>query len=188
MKLRVALLLALFAGLLGFAPSWIVPDWSDPGGWLSSARPEDAAAAGLRSLAIALAGTQLAGLSLLWVSAAAGSGSLERLARRALLPMFRTTAPIMLAAGSALPAVAMETRLPIQLPPTERSVEVASIVPASVVVESGDSMWTIAAGAVDGDPSRYWRRVVDLNVGRFADVDLIHPGDIVLLPPVNPGR
>jgi nucleoid-associated protein YgaU len=46
-------------------------------------------------------------------------------------------------------------------------------------------MWTIAAGRVDGDPSGYWLRLVDLNRDRFEDVDLIHPGDTVLLPPLN---
>jgi hypothetical protein len=60
-------------------------------------------------------------------------------------------------------------------------------------VERGDSLWTIAEddlSAQKGSPvddeavAEHWLEVIDLN-DQFADPDLIHPGDQVLLPPVE---
>lgn len=191
MIIRVTLLTAIFFGLLAIDPAWISPNWNDLSGWHAAARPEDALAATVRLAAIGLTGVQMGAFSLMLVGRATGNGTLQRTAQRALLPVLRGAAPLVLAAGSALPAAATELRLPIVPPAVERTVDEVGNERSSstlVVVEAGDSMWTIAAAHTDTDVGKYWRRVVDLNRDRFENVDLIHPGDTVLLPPVNPGN
>ncbi|MEX2423398.1 MAG: hypothetical protein WD990_05415 [Acidimicrobiia bacterium] len=184
---RLFLLVALHLGLLALNPAWVIIDWAEPGAWLSAAPPEDAVAALLRTMAVALTGSQITALLAVGLFTLTGNGRLEQAARRALLPVFRVAGPVALVAGTALPATAMEARIPISPPPAVQVVDL----PASpvghdaVIVLPGQSMWTIAAARVDGDPSRYWRRLVDLNRDRFEDVDLIHPGETVLLPPLN---
>jgi nucleoid-associated protein YgaU len=184
---RLLLLVALYLGLVALNPAWVVIDWGAPIAWLSTAPTEDAAAAVLRAVALALTGSQIIALGVLGLSTLAGGGRLERAARRALLPIFRGAGPIALIAGTALPVAAMEAHLPITPPPVTRVIDIpdADVVSNGVTVRPGDSMWTIAAGRVEGDPSVYWRRLVDLNRDRFENVDLIHPGDTVLLPPLN---
>lgn len=188
MRTRLTLLVLVFAGLLTLNPDWLVPDWSQPGQWLTVSRPEDAVAALLRLAALLLTGTQIGALAVAAVAGRLGRGGLERLARRALLPVFRTAAPLALVAGAALPVAAMETRLPVTPPAVERVHDAAPAAAGTsgiVVVAPGDSLWTIAAARVEGDPSAYWRRIVELNERRFDDVNLIHPGDTVLIPPVT---
>ena len=184
---RLLSLAALHLGLLALNPDWVVIEWDNPIAWLAVAPVEEAVAALIRSAALLLTGSQLAALALIGLSTLVGSGRLGRAAQRALLPALRTAAPVALMASTALPVAAMETRLPITPPPVTQVVDLpSSRTPEdAVTVRSGDSMWTIAADRVDGDPSSYWRRVVDVNRDRFADVDLIHPGDTVLLPPLN---
>lgn len=187
MATRIILLAAVFSGLIALDPGWILVEWSMD--WIAASRPEDLSAALIRLVAIGLTGSQLAALSVVAVAERLGNGSLERMARRALLPVLRGAAPIVLVAGSALPAAANEVRVPFSPPAAERTVDSdvaqSPLIPAtaSVVVEAGDSMWTIAAANTDGDVGVYWRRVVDMNRDRFADVNLIHPGDEVVLPP-----
>lgn len=63
------------------------------------------------------------------------------------------------------------------------------------LVVAGDNLWTIARDRLtstsedgsDARVARYWRRVVEDNVGRLrsGDPDLIHPGETVRLPPVE---
>ena len=185
MRTRHFILLVVFAGLVAFDPAWIVPDWSNPIGWAAASRPEDVVAAAIRLLAVGLTGSQLLALTAVNVGSAIGNGVLTRLGRRALLPVLRGATPIVLAASTALPAAAAEARLPIA-PPVERVVELPTGEWRldSVVVERGDSMWTIAADHAPGDVGTYWRQVVDMNRDRFTDVNLIHPGDVILLPPV----
>lgn len=187
MATRLLLLVALHLGLLGLNPSWVVIDWAEPVTWLSAAPPEDAIAALLRSMAVVLTGSQITALVLVGLFTVTGNGRLEHTARRALLPILRAAGPVALVAGTALPAAAIETRIPISPPPATQVVDlpVAPVPHGVVTVLPGQSMWTIAARQVDGDPSSYWRRLVDLNRNRFEDVDLIHPGDTVLLPPLN---
>ena len=184
---RLFSLAALHIGLLSLNPPWVVIDWAEPIAWLSAASPEDAVAAVLRSAAVVLTGSQIAALSLVGIFALTGNGRLEQAARRAILPILRAAGPVALVAGTALPAAATEARIPINPPPATQVIDLpaVSIHPGAVTVLAGQSMWTIAAERVDGDPSRYWRRIVDLNRDRFDDVDLIHPGDTVLLPPLN---
>jgi len=83
-------------------------------------------------------------------------------------------------------------------PPVPASVP-APPVAASVVVAPGDSLWELAARQVaaasarpretvgDGEIAPYWTRVCDANRERLAsgDVDLIHPGELVILPPLR---
>ncbi|HVR32917.1 MAG TPA: hypothetical protein VMS74_09445 [Acidimicrobiia bacterium] len=186
MTRRVALLLVTFVSLSVLDPAWAVLDWSDPVGWLREARTEDAVAAGLRSLAMVVAGSQLAALGLLGVGHLTGNGATQRLATRVLLPVVTRAAPLALIAGTALPAAASEARIPIAPPVAEHRVDLSTTPSPMIVVASGDSMWTIAADHATGDVGAYWHRVVELNRHRFEDVNLIHPGDFVLLPPVNP--
>ena len=66
---------------------------------------------------------------------------------------------------------------------------------AKVVVEVGDSFWSIAVGVLteraaappeDRDVVEYWRRLIDANRSRLIDPanpDLIVPGQAVVLVP-----
>jgi nucleoid-associated protein YgaU len=182
MRLQFVSLTALLVGLVAIDPHWITIDWTSPLEWLGSSRPEDAFAALVRSLAITLAASQALAVGVVGTARALGSGTLERVGRRMLVPVLRSAAPIALVAGSALPATAAEARVPI----APVGVTAAEIRPDSVIVQPGDSMWTIAAAHSPNETASYWIRVVDLNRGRFADVNLIHPGDELLLPPINP--
>ena len=53
-------------------------------------------------------------------------------------------------------------------------------------MQAGDSLWKIAAARAPDETAPFWLRVVNLNRNRFADVNLIHPGDEVWLPTVSP--
>ena len=184
---RRLLLVALHLGLLTLRPSWVVIDWSDPVGWLSAAPPDEAVAALLRSVAALLTGSQIVALTFVGLFALTGHSRLERAACRMLVPVFRVAGPIALVAGTALPAAAMEARIPITPPAVTLVSDLGEpgVPIGTVVVRPGDSMWTIAEDHVEGDPGEYWRQVVDLNRQRFEDVDVIHPGETVLLPPVS---
>ncbi|MEM9465609.1 MAG: LysM peptidoglycan-binding domain-containing protein [Actinomycetota bacterium] len=65
--------------------------------------------------------------------------------------------------------------------------------PDAWLVESGDNLWTIAATVVrdqHGEPAdeasvaRYWRSLISANARTLDDPDLIHPGQVLTLPPV----
>jgi nucleoid-associated protein YgaU len=184
MHFRLLALALLAFALDRFDPAWIVIEWSNPTGWVRNARPEDAAAAMVRVAALSMSASQAAALSLVWVGRMNGSGGLERGGRRFVIPALRAAAPLALVAGSAIPAAATETRLPVTLAQPAPSERMATG-PRPVRVEAGESMWTIAAAHTAGELAPFWREVVELNRDRFDDVDLIHPGDIVLLPPLN---
>ena len=84
-------------------------------------------------------------------------------------------------------------------PATEHAAEVRFDAEIEVEVAPGDNLWAIAAqtlaratgrdrGAVaDDEIDRYWRVLCDLNRGRVrsGDVNLIYPGEVVVLPPVS---
>lgn len=69
--------------------------------------------------------------------------------------------------------------------------------PASVVVESGDNLWTISEHHLEGDLGRdvedrevapYWREVIDANADRYIEPgnpNLIIPGQVLALPPTG---
>ena len=91
------------------------------------------------------------------------------------------------------PAVATAAPVP---PTTEHAAEIRFDV--EVEVAPGDNLWGIAAqtiaratgrdrGAVtDDEIDRYWRVLCDLNRDRVrsGDVNLIYPGEVVVLPPI----
>jgi hypothetical protein len=69
--------------------------------------------------------------------------------------------------------------------------------PTEVVVKSGDHMWSLAEqrliqvrgrGVSDTEIAPYWLQVIGVNLSRIrsGDPDLIFPGEILLLPGVNP--
>lgn len=177
MIFRLFALVVVFIGLAAFDPPWLVVEVSDLAIWIATTRPEEAAAAVLRVVALVGAGTQLGAVVVCWVAASVGDGAVERLARRAIVPALRAAIPVAIAAGPAAPAIAAPVVVPVSPTPIARDVTTSQ-----VVVAPGDSMWTIAADHANGDVAGYWRRVVGLNRTRFANVDLIHPGDVVLLP------
>ena len=184
--MRIFSLTALLASLVSIDPHWLTIDWKAPLEWLSSSRPEDAAAAVVRTGAIALVASQAAAIAILWTAHTLNSQTLERVGRRMLVSVLRSAAPIALVAASALPVTASETRLPITLPAARVVAENTFDQPEVVVVQAGDSLWKIAAAHAPDETAPFWLRVVDLNRNRFADVNLIHPGDEVLLPTVSP--
>ena len=78
-----------------------------------------------------------------------------------------------------------EARLPWTQPTTVRSDE--------VIVEPGDHLWRISKRHLDsleafGPVAAYWRQVITANVDslRSGDPDLIYPGEVITLPPVEP--
>lgn len=77
----------------------------------------------------------------------------------------------------------------VPLPPGVQTVATSTVAPGRHVVESGESLWSIAAAetARRGDGSSvgtYWRRVVAVNEPhlRSGDPDLIYPGEEIILP------
>jgi hypothetical protein len=69
--------------------------------------------------------------------------------------------------------------------------------PTEVVIKSGDHMWSLAEErlnlilgreASDAEIAAYWLQVVGVNLSRIrsGDPDLIFPGEILLLPPIDP--
>ena len=97
------------------------------------------------------------------------------------MPVLRRAAPLALVVGTAIPAAAVDHRLPVIPPPPDEGTT-GSIGAPMVVVQPGDSMWRIAAHHTNGAVAPYWLDLVGLNRARFTNVDLIHPGDTVLLP------
>jgi nucleoid-associated protein YgaU len=180
MPVRFLSLVALHLALRLMAPAWSVVDWADPVLWVASAGTDEAAAALVRLLGLLATGSQALAIAL--AAAADHLGQVRILANRLLIPTLRRAAPLVLVAGTAIPAAAADHRLPI-LPPLPI---VEAPAPPGVVVEPGDNMWRIAARHTDGPTAPYWVDLVDLNRSRFRDVDLIHPGDTVLLPPFRP--
>lgn len=158
------------------------PPIHDPIGRLSGLPPEVAAATVLRA-AIVLVGTTQIGVAFVAVCAEAlGRVRFAAATRRLLIPALRSTAPLVVAVGTALPASASVAVVPPVEPPSPAR-------PARVIrveVVPGDSLWRIAeATNTDGDVDRHWRAIVELNRHRFDDVDLIHPGEVVLVPPLS---
>lgn len=110
------------------------------------------------------------------------------------------TAALRLLPAEALPAtpVPVVPAPPAAAAPPEAPPSVsgppATAPAATVVVEPGDSLWSIAeeallhAGAVGPDDraiERYWRRLIDINRGALVhpdNPDLIYPGQTVVLP------
>jgi len=105
-----------------------------------------------------------------------------------LLPRVVTVALVVTA---SLSAAAMPSETAVRLP-----VRLGVAPPTSVVVELGDHLWKIAATHVASDLGRkgtdaeiwpYWREVIVSNTPalRSGDPDLIYPGEVIELPPLN---
>ena len=69
--------------------------------------------------------------------------------------------------------------------------------PTEVVVQSGDHMWSLAEQRLaqvrgrevsDTEIAPYWLKVIDVNLSRIrsGEPDLIFPGEILLLPEIDP--
>ena len=69
--------------------------------------------------------------------------------------------------------------------------------PTEVVVKSGDHLWSLAEqrltqvrgqGVSDTEIALYWLKVIETNLSRIrsGDPDLIVPGEILLLPGIDP--
>jgi hypothetical protein len=95
--------------------------------------------------------------------------------------------------------------LPIQQIPVPEVGDPESVAPQTpvptglteVVVRSGDHMWSLAEQrlnlilgreASDAEIAPYWLQVVGVNLSRIrsGDPDLIFPGEILVLPPIDP--
>jgi hypothetical protein len=105
-------------------------------------------------------------------------------------------------AGRAPTTVITESKAPLPTPtpiptptPTPATVPVPTPLPATAptrppivhVVTAGESIWSIARDRVGVDPvtlHEYWRALCDANRAalRSGDVNLIHPGETVVLP------
>lgn len=60
--------------------------------------------------------------------------------------------------------------------------------PGTHIVEEGDHLWKIAASRVTGEAvDAYWRRLVEANrtTLRSGDPNLIYPGEVIALPPLE---
>lgn len=69
--------------------------------------------------------------------------------------------------------------------------------PTEVVVQSGDHMWSLAQQRLeqvrgrevsDTEIAPYWLKMIDVNLSRIrsGEPDLIYPGEILLLPAIDP--
>jgi len=101
-------------------------------------------------------------------------------------------APTATSVATPSPALPLPVPLPTTPPPPAQ--------PASVVVQAGDNLWTIAAdalaratardraGIADAEIARYWRAICDANATtvRSGNLDLIAPGEVIALPPLPP--
>jgi nucleoid-associated protein YgaU len=104
-------------------------------------------------------------------------------------PVLRTAAPPANPTPQVAPAAPI-ARSFRSVPPPPR---VAPSVPAATyTVAPGDCLWSIAArllgaGATAGVIDRGWRAIYAANVGAVgADPNLIHPGLVLALPPLDP--
>jgi nucleoid-associated protein YgaU len=103
-----------------------------------------------------------------------------------------------LKASDPAPTVAFEGRpvTPPPAPPDDPAVEEAADPRSTVVVRRGDNLWDISATRLerrwgrkpaDHEIAPYWRRVMETNRPRLrsGDPNLIYPGEVVELPPLD---
>lgn len=220
---------------------WAAIDWSDLTGWATAARPEDALAAVLRlvSLAVAywiLGATLLTVLArrgrsrgLVGLSRAVTPAALRRLVERAvvgaaaagLLAALVPGTPQTGAAHASVPPPLAAPAPPGLAPPASTAPVSDAPPPAPLPVQpapgpaarpaptdargtshtvvGGEHLWGIArdhlasvrgvgpASLDTAEIARHWVRVVEVNRGtiRSGDPDLIHPGERLVLPPVD---
>jgi hypothetical protein len=97
------------------------------------------------------------------------------------------------------PPAPVSVPAPVPAPAAPAPVAAPSPLPSEVVVDSGDSLWELAARRLaeasrrdrsdvsDAEIAPYWVRVCDANRARLVsgDVDLVYPGERVVLPPLG---
>ena len=194
---------------------WAAVDTGDLGWWLAATPPPQVLAALARIVAMVAAWWLLATTCLsAAVATRRGSARwLSRLTPALVRRVAGAGVGVVLGVGVTAPAMAAPppapalgamhapTPSPMTAPATPSRPAAAQPVPsrpaaARYVVRPGDSLWRIAARQVrsaDGahpdlaEVTRYWRRLVAANRGHLAsgDPDLIHPGEQVVLPPIE---
>lgn len=200
----------LVAITLGRDPAYRV-GWSDPGVWLATSPPAATAVALLRPVAVALAGYLLvvtasyAGALLVRAHRVPTSltaltpAGVRRVAERAVAAGLLTAtlaAPAAHASGSdPLPPPAL--RVPTTIEQADPGPRPPAPSAETVTVAEGDHLWGIAARALaaargvpadalaPADLARYWAATVAVNRAtvRSGDPDLIHPGELIRIPP-----
>jgi nucleoid-associated protein YgaU len=117
----------------------------------------------------------------------AGTAVMEALDEEEPATTSTTTDPTTTTSSTSPPAVPASGPAPAEGPgPAARP----SPAPDVVVVERGDSFWSLAVDAVADDPARgevgdYWRRLVTANRARLVDPtnpDLLYAGQVLSLP------
>lgn len=92
---------------------------------------------------------------------------------------------------AAVPAADESRDAPPDPPPVAAVSTPAEVAPGQHVVRPGENLWVIAEGlarqslgreATDAEVLPAWQRLIAANAQRVADPDLIHPGDVLLLP------
>lgn len=221
--LGLVALTALLWSARGPLPTPPVTSWAATQQWYERLGPAVAAMSGLRVVAMALAGWLVLSAGLQALTLVAGGTRLRRLADlvapRSLQRLVHGLAGLSLTAGLALPApsagildtpqAGVAVLRPVEAPGSGTATlrlidpigpEAPPAVPAPVassevvVVEPGDSLWSIArealvdAGQPDPDDAAvtaYWQRLVEHNRHVLvvpSNPDLIYAGQIVSLP------
>lgn len=179
---------------------WLRIGWDDPVGWLTTTAPADVLAAALLVVVTALSWWLLASTCAHALAFVAGAPAAVRATAHLVAPAVRRVI-----AGAVVGATLTGPVHALEPPVPPHAVEEDAPVPTAVgsadrqttwhVVRPGESLWSIAAGAVerdaggravtDGEVGPYWLAVVDANRQhlRSADPDLIFPGERIVLPP-----
>lgn len=202
--LAVAALVGAGSGALAGPPS---ASWSAVEGWYGQVGAARAVLVGLRLVALVGAG---------WILAASGLQLLARLSPAGAVRAVADALSPLVLRGLAHGVAGMSVTVSLVGPPTPTDPPgtavmevvgdaqpppiqppVAPVAPPAdeeVVVEPGDSFWSLAADAV-GDHARpaavddYWRRLIARNRARLVDPgnpDLLYPGQVLALPPIGP--
>ncbi len=221
---RIGLVVATAAAIAAFIAAWnaqlpapplAASQWGD---WWFSHDPMDLVGAVARVVTLACAGYISIAFAAGTLAQIYLPSSLRHRIEKAL-PGIVTTLTVAAVLGSA-PAGATESgmkpreetpvmRVVTQEVPTMRQAEQPSrelpqppapapvehkVLPATVVVQPGDHLWSIAHGDLanvfDAEPTfeqtkQHWGRLIEINRDRLADPDnpdLIFPGDTLILP------
>lgn len=207
--LLVVLLWVLVAGPAAAASVPRDGSWQAIDEWYGDVGAAVAVMTVVRAVAVALGGwllvactlQALVSLPLLQV----GRPLVDLLTPRHLQRLLHGAAGVSLAAAMAVPAPGQA--LPVEPPPdvaVMRVLDDESPTPTAaaptaaaptVVVQAGDSFWSIAEGhlrhlgvsTADAEVVQYWERLVAANVDELVDAgnpDLLYPGQALELPPV----
>ncbi len=188
-------------------------DWQNLGQWIDNSSLEDATAAIVRVAALVVAYwlaistasyliakvfrrvrmievTQILTLpALRKVIDAAVAGSVAAITIAS--PALGGTHPI-----EEVPVVAVPEQY--EIAPMEETIEIIIVADATleVVIKAGDNLWDVASRrmeevlgrtAGDHEVAPYWVEVIQANEDRISsgDPDIVHPGEVILLPPVR---